>query len=42
LRNAQERGRDQADCDGHGAEHHSEVHHMYICAAAIQVRRPIR
>ena len=42
LRAAQERGRDQADCDGHGAEHRSEVHHMYIYAAAIQVRHPIR
>jgi hypothetical protein len=42
LRDAQDRGRDQADCESHGAEHHSEVHHMYIYAAAIQVRHPIR
>jgi hypothetical protein len=42
LRDARCRGRDQADRDGHGAERHSEVHHMYIYAAAIQVPRPIR
>jgi hypothetical protein len=33
LRDAQHRGRDQADRDGHCAKRHTEEHHTYIYPA---------